>query len=39
MADEHLDQHIMVTDANHHQKKIKVTYPTVMGSDLYARLL
>ncbi|WP_180041011.1 LysR substrate-binding domain-containing protein [Acinetobacter sp. YH12218] len=33
MADEHLDQHIIVTDAQHHQKKIKVN-PTVMGSDL-----
>ncbi len=33
MADEHLDQHIVVTDANHHQKKIKVNQ-TVMGSDL-----
>ncbi|WP_180055915.1 MULTISPECIES: LysR substrate-binding domain-containing protein [unclassified Acinetobacter] len=33
MADEHLDQHIIVTDAQQHQKKIKVN-PTVMGSDL-----
>ena len=33
MADEHLDQHIVVHDENNHQKKIKVN-PIVMGSDL-----
>lgn len=33
MADEHLDQHIVVHDHNNHQKKIKVN-PVVMGSDL-----
>ena len=33
MADEHLDQHIVVHDENNHQKKIKVN-PVVMGSDL-----
>lgn len=33
MADEHLDQQIIVHDNQNHQKKIKVN-PTVMGSDL-----
>ena len=33
MADEHLDQHIVVHDEKNNQKKIKVN-PMVMGSDL-----
>ncbi|NNH86311.1 LysR family transcriptional regulator [Acinetobacter terrae] len=33
MADEHLDQHIVVHDEHNQQKKIKVN-PIVMGSDL-----
>lgn len=33
MADEHLDQHIVIHDEKNNQKKIKVN-PMVMGSDL-----
>lgn len=33
MADEHLDQHIVVHDDQSHQKKIRVN-PVIMGSDL-----
>lgn len=33
MADDHVDQHIVVYDEHQRQKKIKVN-PTVMGSDL-----
>lgn len=33
MVDEHLDQHLILHDQQHHQKKVKVN-PTVMGSDL-----
>ncbi|ENV32751.1 LysR family transcriptional regulator [Acinetobacter gerneri] len=33
MADEHLDQHLVLYDGQNHHRKIKIT-PMVMGSDL-----
>lgn len=33
MADEHLDQHLVLYDGHNHHRKIKIT-PVVMGSDL-----